>query len=415
MISFFFMLTIQTIYWTAQPETASLAIADDGDDLLLSIVPVLAAVAAKSRLEMDITAPVNGDKLTAGQWYVIIWRGSSAVSNFDIELSTDAGATYPIKIVSSTPNDGSYVWGPVPFHDPTKLSNSCKIRIKDSAHPTVVIGQSNGLFTLQSMGEPMLLQDLCDDNDALSNDPLQKDTDDDGLYDNLEIYLGTDPLNWDSDRDGYNDYREVFPSDVLDRPVPDGDGDGKIAALDHDDDNDTVNDGRKLDSDGDEIPDYLETYGFVYDYTSDLFFYPWEGDIEEHYYKTNPQQSSTDQDQYSDKVEIAGPNMDVTVKSPGDCPMIAALPNFVVRLTDYTLSLNSTITETDGTVHTDASTWDQTIESSTSKTDEWHLDKSVEVNMSYLDFGVSASVTRGGKPCNDDNQRDSHIPWGRDV
>ena len=395
MVSFFFMLTIQTIYWTAQPETASLAIADDGDDLLLSIVPVLAAVAAKSRLEMDITAPVNGDKLTAGEWYWIIWRGSSAVSNFDIELSTDAGATYPIKIVSSTPNDGSYVWGPVPFHDPTKLSSSCKIRIKDSANPDVVLGQSDGLFTLQSTGEPVLLQELCDDNDALANDPLQKDTDDDGLYDNVEIYLGTDPLNWDSDRDGYNDYREVFPDDVLDRPVPDGDGDGKIAAVDNDDDNDGLNDGRILDSDGDTIPDYLETYGFVYDSTSTLAFYPWDGDIEKYYYKTNPRQSSTDQDQYSDLTEITGTNMDLTVKRPGDKPMIAALPIFVVRLTDYTVALNSTITETDGTVHTDASTWDQTIDFSTSTTDEWHLDATCEVSCSLEDFGVSESVTFG--------------------
>ena len=401
MVVFFFTLCAQTIYWTAQPETASLAIADDGDDLLLSIVPVLAAVAAKSRLEMDITAPVNGDKLKAGEWYWIIWRGSSAVSNFDIELSTDAGATYPIKIVSSTPNDGSYVWGPVPFHDPAKLSSSCKIRIKDSANPKAVLGQSDGLFTLQSTGEPVLLQELCDDNDALSNDPLQKDTDDDGLYDNLEIYLGTDPLNWDSDRDGYNDFREVFPDDVLDKPIPDGDGDGKIAAVDNDDDNDGLNDGRILDSDGDTIPNYLETYGFVYDSTSTLAFYPWDGDIEKHYYKTNPRQSSTDQDQYSDLTEITGTNMDLTVQSPGDKPMIAALPIFVARLKNYTVTPINQITETNGTVHDNKTNWSQSLELSNSHTEEVHADISTEVNASYsftsgFEVGGSVTSTVGG-------------------
>src|SRR6056297_3381225 len=119
---FFFTLAAQTIYWTACPEPAALAYADDDDDLLLSIPPILAAAAARSQLE--ITAPAEGDVLTAGSQYWITWEGSSqsGIETIDIELSTEEGTIekerdYPFKVAEATPNDGVYVWGPpVPFH-----------------------------------------------------------------------------------------------------------------------------------------------------------------------------------------------------------------------------------------------------------------------------------------------------------
>ena len=372
------------------------AYADDGDDLLLSIVPVLAAQ-SRLRLGLQVDAPGTGEALTAGSWYTIAWQGAPSTETVDIQLSTDGGATYPITVATRVTNDlQSYIWGPVPFFDPAKLSSSCKIKIRDTAHPQTIFAESAGLFSLQAAADAMTVGDLDDINYSLEFDPegIEQDSDGDGMYDNLEIYLGTDPLNWDSDRDGLDDYWEVF-GDVSDVPVPDKDGDSKIAPLDNDDDNDGLNDGRALDDDGDGIPNYLETYGFVYIPTAPQRYQPWDGDIGDTYYKTNPRQASTDQDQYGDSMEVSKINMDLTVKSPGDNPMIAAFPNFVVKLIDYDVELNSTITETNGSVHTDSSDWDQTITESTSVTNEWHWEVGTEVNASLSDFGGSASFSYG--------------------
>ncbi|MDD5395109.1 MAG: hypothetical protein PHE17_18975 [Thiothrix sp.] len=89
------------------------------------------------------------------------------------------------------------------------------------------------------------------------------DTDGDGLKDGVEKTLGTDPLNTDTDGDGISDGVEAAGGVATDT-----DGDGKINALDPDDDNDgvlTKNENYNLgtpvddDSDGDKIPDYLDT------------------------------------------------------------------------------------------------------------------------------------------------------------
>jgi hypothetical protein len=344
---------------------------------------------------LRVWAPRGGESLTAGTRYDITWSGSASITEVDIELSLDSGATYPITVAEATPNDGTYTWGPVPFHDPGKLSSTCKIRIKDSTNPSTIFDESDGVFALAEAASAMTIGQLFEMNDELASDPdgVEQDSDGDGLYDNVELYLGTDPLHWDSDRDGFEDYWETWGDDPED-PILDFDTDGKIAPLDNDDDDDDLNDGRSMDSDGDGIPNYLEIYGFVYT-SGPLVYYPWHGDITVDYYKTNPHQSSTDQDQYSDSMEVTKDNMDLTVASPGDNPMIAAFPNFIVKLTDYTVELNSIITETDGTVHTDSSSWQHTIEESTSVTDEWYWEVTREVSCSLTDFGVSVSASYG--------------------
>jgi hypothetical protein len=44
---------------------------------------------------------------------------------------------------------------------------------------------------------------------SIGTDPLNADTDDDGLNDGLEVDAGTDPLDWDSDDDGIPDGQDV--------------------------------------------------------------------------------------------------------------------------------------------------------------------------------------------------------------
>jgi hypothetical protein len=376
----------------------------DGADLAVAIDAVyvdLAALAADfGRIGcppgLRVSDPNGGEALTAGTWHTIKWSGSDSIDDVDIELSLDGGTTYPVTIARATPNDGIYLWRPVPFHDPAKLSSECRIRIKDSADPDVTQDASDQDFALEP-ASLMYLETLNAINDALANDPtgVEVDSDGDGLYDNVEIYLGTDPLHWDTDRDGFKDYREIF-GDVYDVPVPDEDGDGKITPLDNDDDGNGENDGRTLDSDTDGIPDYLEIYGYEYDPTGSLLYYLWDGDISIDYFKTDPDKMSTDADQYSDSMEVTHVNMDETVKIPGNNPMISAFPNFLVKILEYDVTLNSTITETNGTVHTTGETWNTDTYDLTATTDEWHWEAGAEFSFGFESiFGGGANVSYG--------------------
>jgi len=65
---------------------------------------------------------------------------------------------------------------------------------------------------------------------ALGTDPLDPDSDDDGLSDGDEVGLGTDPLDTDTDDDGLDDGEEV---DLGTDPTnPDTDGDGLLDGQD---------------------------------------------------------------------------------------------------------------------------------------------------------------------------------------
>ncbi len=82
---------------------------------------------------------------------------------------------------------------------------------------------------------------------GLGTDPLDPDTDGDGLLDGEEALLGTDALSADTDLDGYGDLLET--GDPL-API-DTDGDGLADAVDLDDDDDGVATVDELDADTD--------------------------------------------------------------------------------------------------------------------------------------------------------------------
>jgi M6 family metalloprotease-like protein len=132
--------------------------------------------------------------------------------------------------------------------------------------------------------------------------PLDPDTDRDGLTDAKEIQFGTDPLNPDSDNDGLKDGQEVQLGTDPKKPDTDGDGlkDGEEVnsygtnPLKSDTDNDGLLDGReislgtnplKADTDNDGLPDGKEIQ-----------------------LGTNPLNPDTDNDLWRDEVDIAPTN-----------------------------------------------------------------------------------------------------------
>jgi hypothetical protein len=168
----------------------------------------------------------------------------------------------------------------------------------------------------------------------------QPDSDGDHLPDDVEQLVGTDPTDRDTDRDGLTDNFEIFGYgyyDPLDF-VPDHDLDGNIAPVDGDDDGDQINDGEVIDTDEDGVANYLEYYGYTYDWMTGRFL-AWNGDPDVEHWCTDPIQYSTDQDPFSDGAEASSTVMDVAVQAPGNDPLVPAYPNIVVRLEGYAVTM----------------------------------------------------------------------------
>jgi hypothetical protein len=222
------------------------------------------------------------------------------------------------------------------------------------------------------------------------------DSDGDFIKDDVELILGTDPQMRDTDRDGLMDNAEVFGTDGFseDAFVPDDNNDGIISARDSDDNSDDVNDGFTVDTDKDGIPNYLEYYGFTYDWLTESLML-WNGDPSVPHYRTDPLQPSTDQDPYSDLAEATGAFMDVLVNEPGDSPLVPASPNIVVRLAGYAVTLNESITYTQGGSLAKGTTWDRETTTTDSQTNESNWSTGLEMGVSGGDFLAVASFEYG--------------------
>jgi len=204
------------------------------------------------------------------------------------------------------------------------------------------------------------------------------DTDGDSLPDTVETTLTTETGNKDTDGDGLSDNFELFGAEFdRDDPLPDEDLDGAIAPVDSDDDDDQVNDGEFVDTDGDGIANYLEYYGYTHDFMTGRFV-AWNGDPDVVHYVTDPLQPSTDQDAYSDATEASGTLLDPSVEDPGADPLVPAYPNIVVELTGYTVTLNEDIEITQEESLEKGRTWTRETAKSYSETDESSWQAGVE-------------------------------------
>jgi len=236
---------------------------------------------------------------------------------------------------------------------------------------------------------------------TLMQESTAPDSDNDGIPDDVETdELGTDSHHPDSDRDGLSDYLEIFESAFFDpdERIPDRDHDGAIAALDQDDDGDGICDGEDYDNDGDGIANYLEMYGYVYDWMIDKCL-PWDTySLDQPYYKTDPNQRSSDQDPFDDLLEVSGLNMDVSIEMPGDLPMVPATPDIFIRLLGCTVTLNQDIEYSYGESIEKGTSWSTTNEVSNSITHEWHVEAGVEVMLgAEYGFGADGGWTVKGE------------------
>ncbi len=128
--------------------------------------------------------------------------------------------------------------------NPTDIGQSCDTGLLGVCADSATTCQPGGVIACPVTTAPGALPELC--NDALDSDcdgllgnGCANDSDGDGLLDDDEIAIGTDPLDADSDDDGVSDGQEP----QLDE---DSDGDGLINALDPDSDNDGLYDGTEL-------------------------------------------------------------------------------------------------------------------------------------------------------------------------
>src|SRR3989339_496901 len=193
----------------------------------------------------------------------------------------------------------------------------------------------------------------------LGTDPHNPDTDNDGLFDGMEIkQYKTDPANADTDNDGLNDGPEV--NDYGTNPtVMDSDGDNindgdevrkyKTNPVADDTDSDGLKDGEEILTfktdplevdcdkdglkDGDEVLVY-KTNPTLTDTDGDMLN---DGD-EVLKYKTNPLVVDTDNDKLSDgdevnrvKTDPTNPDTDgdTVIDGEDDCPLVAGEPNTI--------------------------------------------------------------------------------------
>ncbi|MHC4955938.1 MAG: binary toxin-like calcium binding domain-containing protein [Planctomycetota bacterium] len=232
---------------------------------------------------------------------------------------------------------------------------------------------------------------LGDLEDAIgAADPTDRDGD--RIPDVIEHELGTDPANRDSDFDGLDDNSEIFvPDFARSDPLPDSDRDGVLASNDTDDDGDRLNDGMTLDSDGDGVANYLEYYGYHYDFLTGQFK-AWDGNPDTPHFFTDPLQPSTDQDAYPDGMEVSGLLLDPTVAAPGHDPLVAAYPNIVIEVASYSVTLNQKIQISESESLSEGRDWTRQTETTHSYTSEFNWGVGVAAG---FEAGSSATGPEG--------------------
>jgi len=372
--------------WDPVPESAigemnRIRISATGNPLIYDISNGSFSIQPEGTQFIEILDPVDGLPWQIGCSQHIEWQWGGIIGNVDVSLMVDNIGTWDL-LAGSLGNIGYldiYSFEPDTINDPaiwdaTELSGHIKVESSDDP----------AIYDESDITVPINLGILYDMIQTSSDG----DSDNDNIPDDVEDFLGTDPLSRDSDipePDAFFDNFEIFGQGYFNSYdlIPDIDGDGVIAPLDPDDDGDGLNDGSQTDSDNDGIANYLEYYGYTYEWMSGTYD-SWDGIcISEPYFKTDPLQPSTDQDPYPDGMEASGVLMDVSVPGPGDYPMVPAYPNIVVMLEGYDVSLNEDITYEEGESLEEGTEWSSQTEKGWSRDDAWHVNVDVGIEGGY--------------------------------
>lgn len=238
------------------------------------------------------------------------------------------------------------------------------------------------------------------------------DTDGDYISDWVELQLGTDPENIDSDLDGQTDYYELFASQNLLGAVtgmpdvlPDQNNNGVHAALDSDDNGDGLYDGSS-DSDEDGVTNVLELHGYYWESVTGRFL-QWDGRrLDINYYKTNPNQWSTDADPYGDGMEASGVNMDQRVPFPGNHPLIPAYPDLYCVMEGYGVTVVADIQTTNSKEL--SHTWNQQVVDHKESVTDYNRTLDVDTQAGYDKGKVSAGIKVKGHIGKDTKTTRSH-------
>jgi len=357
--------------------------------------------------EIHILNPEGGDQWTLGFDHVIEWQWIGDIAMVDILIDLDQDGSWEI-LAQDVANVGSYmVQNFIPAGSGNHASwNSIERNALIKIESTTGSASDETDVTI-----PINLGLLYDKISA----SVDADDDMDSIPNDIEAFLGTYLIDEfgdyildeysclqedrDCDHDGYYDFNEIFGQGYFDNfaLIPNEDGDDLIAPIDPDDNNDGTNDGELLDSDLDGIPNYLEYYGYTYNWLTDTYSI-WNGyDITQQYFKTDPLQWSTDQDPYSDSMETSKLMMDPSVQYPGDLPMVPGFPEIVVYLEQYSITPIAEITSEEGGSVSSEDHWDASTERSQdySKTheSEFHWDQSTEITAEYSFPGGSVGTT----------------------
>jgi len=86
------------------------------------------AVSSEEPLWIQVISPNGGEVWKAGSFNDITWDANMGIQNVSIFLSVNSGADYPQMLTPSTPNDGSFTWGPIPAE---AVGDGCRVMISD--------------------------------------------------------------------------------------------------------------------------------------------------------------------------------------------------------------------------------------------------------------------------------------------
>jgi hypothetical protein len=101
-----------------------------------------------------VSLPSGTTNWITGSRQRITWSTGNITGNVNIKLSTDGGSSFPVTLISNTPNDGGEN-----VIAPDIISSSCMIKI-ESISSSGIYGVSSGKFSIVKMVKPAQLKPL---------------------------------------------------------------------------------------------------------------------------------------------------------------------------------------------------------------------------------------------------------------